>query len=97
MGWNVEKLILLSLIIANYFNFSIQQTLILQVKDDNVIVKETRFKKKKRERKMVLWWYEEITVTVNLSVINTDVVCFVKKFHCLEVNIEAFMDEMVVI
>lgn len=54
-------------------------------------------KKKERERKVVLWWYEEITVTVNLSVINTDVVCFVKKFHCLEVNIEAFMDEMVVI
>lgn len=56
LGWNVEKLILLSLIIANYFNFSIQQTLILQVKDDNIIVKETRFKKKKREREK--WFFD---------------------------------------
>lgn len=62
-----------------------------------LLSKKPDLKKKKRERKVVLWWYEEITVTVNLSVINTDVVCFVKKFHCLEVNIEAFMDEMVVI
>lgn len=56
LGWKVEKLVLLSLVIMNYFNFSIQQTLILQVKDDNNIVKEARFfLKKKKHGSLMLW------------------------------------------